>query len=292
MTETGNANDFVSRQVEASRLFFLDHSSEDEFSVVFGGFESCDPDYRIDRRDYPWFALEFVSRGSGKLRLADREEVLQPGSFYVYGPEHPHVIESSKDRPLGKYFVGFKGTGVAKFLKSYEMNPGMISRCLKSEPIRRSFDMLIDRGVRKGRLVHPICASITQQLLMMCRDDAADVTNTDTTAYATYRRVKEYIEANFLTLTKLETIAAACELDAPYLCRLFSRYHDESPYQFLTRLRMTHASRILLETNFTVKTVAAVLGFKDAFHFSRVFKSIQHVAPSRFRQSMHPQRSE
>ena len=78
-------------------------------------------------------------------------------------------------------------------------------------------------------------------------------------------------------------------VDAPYLCRLFARFHDESPYQFLTRLRMEHASRILLESDASVKSVAAALGFKDAFHFSRVFKSVHHVPPSRFRQSMHPQ---
>ena len=35
--------------------------------------------------------------------------------------------------------------------------------------------------------------------------------------------------------------------------------------------------------------VAAMMGFKDAFHFLRVFKSVHHVPPSRFRQSMHPQ---
>jgi AraC-like DNA-binding protein len=52
---------------------------------------------------------------------------------------------------------------------------------------------------------------------------------------------------------------------------------------------MEHASRILLESDASVKSVAAMLGFKDAFHFSRVFKSVHHVPPSRFRQSMHPQ---
>jgi AraC-like DNA-binding protein len=53
---------------------------------------------------------------------------------------------------------------------------------------------------------------------------------------------------------------------------------------------MGDASQMLLAGDITVKAVAETLGFKDAFHFSRVFKSIHHVPPSRFRQSMHPQR--
>ncbi len=289
MNETQDANFYVSHQVESSRLFFLENAEDDDFSVVFGGFESCGPDYRIDRSNFPWYSLEFVSRGAGKLCLGGVNEVLRPGSFFLYGPGMLHQIESLPGSPLGKYFVGFRGPGVEGFLEKYDIRPGYISRCLKGEAIRRAFDTLIDRGVRKSRLAVPLCATITRQLLLMCRDDATDLGNTDTLAFATYTRVKEYIEKNYLGLSKLEAIAKSCDLDGPYLCRLFARFHDESPYQFLTRLRMVHASRILLESDSTVKEVAAALGFKDAFHFSRVFKSVHHAPPSRFRQSMHPQ---
>ncbi|MEX1116998.1 MAG: AraC family transcriptional regulator [Akkermansiaceae bacterium] len=284
-----DANSFISRQVESSRLFFLDAEGDEDFQVVFGGFESCVADYRINRSDFPWYCLEFVSRGAGTLCLGGTTEALQPGSFYLYGPGLPHQIESSAESPLGKFFVGFTGEGVLGFLESYDIKPGLISRCMKGEPIRRAFDTLIDRGVRKSTLARPLCALITRQLLLMCHDDATDLGNTDTLAFATYSRVRKFIEQRFLELRKLDEVAKACELDGPYLCRLFARFHDESPYQFLTRLRMAHASRILLESDATVKEVAAMLGFKDAFHFSRVFKSVHHAPPSRFRQSMRPQ---
>jgi AraC-like DNA-binding protein len=283
------ASAYVSRQVESSRLFFLDAGEDDDFTVVFGGFERCRKDYRIDRKDFPWYSLEFVSRGSGQLQLAGEEHELRPGSFFLYGPALPHRIVSAPDNPLGKYFVGFTGTGIEDLFQQYGLHAGMVARCIKGESVRRAFDILIDRGVRKSKLAIPLCALITRQLLLMCRDDAAEQVNTDSPAYAAYTRVREFIEANFLKLNTLDAVAKACKLEPPYLCRLFSRYHDESPYQFLTRLRMDHASRLLLEGDGTVKSVAMALGFKDAFHFSRVFKSVHHVPPSRFRQSMHPQ---
>ena len=289
MDEIQAANSFISRQVESSRLFFLEDADEVDFTVVFGGFESCGPDYRIDRHNFPWYSLEFVSRGTGTLCMEGETSELRPGSFFLYGPGLHHRIESSAENSLGKYFVGFRGTGVAAFLEKYDFQPGFVSRCLKGEPIRRAFDTLIDRGIRKSRLALPLCVTITHQLLLMCRDDATDFGNTDTLAYVSYSRVKEFIEKNFLQINKLDAIAKACELDGPYLCRLFARFHDESPYQYLTRLRMQHASKILLESHVSVREVAMALGFKDAFHFSRVFKSVHHVPPSRFRQSMHTQ---
>ncbi|MEO5914218.1 MAG: AraC family transcriptional regulator [Luteolibacter sp.] len=289
MKNAQTASSFVSSDVESSRLFFLDLVENEEFSVVFGGFERCAADYRIDRRDFPWYSLEFVSHGEGRLWLGGVEATLIPGSFFVYGPSQFHRIESSRTNPLGKYFVGFTGSGVEAFLESFGMPSGFVSRCPKGELIRRAFDTLIDRGIRKSGLARPLCATITRQLLLMCRDDATDEENTDGAAFATYSRAKEYIERNFIGITTLEGISSGCGIDAPYICRLFARYHDESPYQFLTRLRMEHASRMLLESDAPVKSVAAALGFKDAFHFSRVFKSVHHVPPSRFRQTMHPQ---
>lgn len=288
MSESREAPSYISRQVEDSRLFFLDGGEEDGFAVRCGGFERCRPDYQIDRPGFDWFCLEYVSRGHGRLDLDGASHDLRPGVFYLYGPGIPHRIASSADHPLGKYFVSFQGDGVEAFLAHYSIRPGMVARCHKGEPIRRGFDMLIDRGVRKSRLVGPICSLIVRELLLLCRDDAAEPVNTESPAYTSYSRARDFIEANFLELTTLDAVAKGCRVEAPYLCRLFSRYHDASPYQFLTRLRMDHASRLLLDESASVGSVAAMMGFKDAFHFSRVFKSVHHVPPSRFRKLMHP----
>jgi AraC-like DNA-binding protein len=279
MSDVREAPAYISRQVEESRLFFLDA----------GGYERCRTDYRIDRPGFDWHCLEFVSRGVGRLEMGGAAHELRPGMFFLYGPEVSHRIESSVEQPLGKYFVGFDGPAVEGFLAGYSLIPGMVARCPKSEPIRLAFDMLIDRGVRKSRFAGPICSLIVRELLLMCRDDSAEPVNTGSPAYATYCRARDFIAENHLGLSTLEAISKGCGVEGPYLCRLFSRYHDGTPYQFLTRLRMDHASRLLLDEGATVGSVAVAMGFRDAFHFSRVFKSVHHVPPSWFRKLMYPQ---
>ena len=287
--ETDSLSDpstFLSRQVEASRVFFFDDSEAADFDVRCGGFERSRPDYRIDRPGFPWFLLEFVHAGRGTLMLDGAESVLKPGMFFLYGPGIEHHIESDPGKPLRKYFVGFSGTGADLFLKQYGLHPGMVSQCQKVDPIRRTFDMLIDRGSRNSSYSRPLCTVLVQQLLLMCREDAVDAGSTGTRAYATFRRVKDYITARCLELGSLDAVATACEIDAPYLCRLFARFHDESPYQYLVRLRMQHAASLLLEGSSPIKQVARACGFPDPFHFSRVFKSIHRIPPSRFREAM------
>lgn len=279
---------FVSRQVESSRVFFFDEVAEPSgIDVRCGGLERCRPDYRIERPEFPWYLLEFVAGGRGSVTLGGVTSALKPGVFFLYGPGIPHRIVTHPEKTLVKYFVGFSGPTAAAFLQRWELPLGTLSQCLKPDAIRRAFDSLIDHGSRRSRFSPPLCGALVRQLLLMCREDSVDAGSTDTRAFATFSRAKECIETRFLELGSLEAVATACKLDAPYLCRLFSRFHSESPYQFLTRLRMQHAASLLLESEISVKDAAHASGFPDPFHFSRVFKSIHQVPPSRYRKAMH-----
>jgi AraC-like DNA-binding protein len=282
---------FLSKQVDSSRLFFCDDDDTNDFSVKCGGLERCRPDYRIDRKDFPWFLLEFVLSGRGQVTLDNIATPLKPGVFFLYGPGIEHCIVSDSDEPLVKYFVGFSGAAASRFLKRFHLVPSMVSQCLETEPIRRAFDTLIERGARNSSHAPSICALIVQQLLLMCKEGAVDSGSTETRAYETFNRAKQCIENGYLQFDTLEAVATTCKIDAPYLCRLFARFHDESPYQFLIRLRMQHAAMLLLEGIQQVKDIALACGYTDHFHFSRVFKSVHRVAPSHFRVAMHAKQS-
>ena len=82
---------------------------------------------------------------------------------------------------------------------------------------------------------------------------------------------------------ELEQVARECHVDRAYLCRLFRRYDQQTPYRFLMRLKMNLAAERLQHPGVLVKQVAAQLGFDDPFHFSRTFKSMFGVSPQRFR---------
>ena len=62
---------FVSRQVTEARRFYLNLKppAGHSLTVVCGGWESCAPDFRVERTDFPFLCLEFVAGGSGSLLL-------------------------------------------------------------------------------------------------------------------------------------------------------------------------------------------------------------------------------
>ncbi|GAA5479228.1 HTH-type transcriptional activator Btr [Haloferula helveola] len=273
----------MSRQVESSRLFWFNPDGE-SCSVVSGGYECCASDYRIERPGFQWYSLEFVVGGRGKLKLGDRETALRPGVGFIYGPGVPHEIVSDSEHHLRKYFAVFRGDGFSELLEKLELPAGSLFESTRIDAMRRALDEMISRGERRSKWSHELCDLLVRQALVMAKEDAIDAGLADTRAFRTFCRVRDFIEDNHLKVTTLEEIARSCELDAAYLCRLFSRFQDETPYQCLTRLRMEHAARRLLEGDVSVKQVSEELSFSDPFHFSRVFKSVHRVPPSRFRQ--------
>ena len=67
-----------------------------------------------------------------------------------------------------------------------------------------------------------------------------------------------------------------------HLRALFEKWVGESPKRFHTRCRIDQAKRLFREQNLSVAEVGFHVGFADVHHFSRVFKQITGVAPSRY----------
>ena len=82
---------------------------------------------------------------------------------------------------------------------------------------------------------------------------------------------------------QVATLAAQANVSPSHFFALFKSRMGSTPMDYFTRLRMQRACRLLEATSLSVKEVAAVLGYNDQFYFSRVFKSVNGVAPSEYR---------
>jgi transcriptional regulator GlxA family with amidase domain len=82
---------------------------------------------------------------------------------------------------------------------------------------------------------------------------------------------------------QISTLAAQASVSPSHYFALFKRQMGTAPMDYFIRLRMNHARQLLDSTCFSVKEVAATMGYDDPFYFSRVFKSVHRVAPAEYR---------
>lgn len=276
---------FFSSDVARARRFYLDlkPAIHRKLTLVCGGLEHCTADYAIRRTEFPFFAIEYVARGAGKVKFRRKSFSLKPGTVFSYGPGVPHEITGDRDFPLVKYFVDFSGKNAPGLLKSCNLPAGEVAQVFPPNALALLFDELLLTGATSGRQNPDLCSRLLECLTLKIASANVPIECLGTLAFATYQQSRRHIERNFLNLHTLEQVASQCHMDKAYLCRLFQRYDHQSPYQFLLRLKMNDAAERLQQPGALVKQVAEKMGFSDPFHFSRVFRKVLGVSPAAFR---------
>lgn len=275
---------FISRQVSKSAYYFfdLDPKPAASLQIVCGGWERCLPHYRIDRADFPYFSLELVAAGKGTLTLDGRRFRLVPGTAFHYGPGIVHHIASDPEDPLEKYFVDFVGDAARNMLAEVPFTKLEPLYLAGSDPFVKRFEELQTHSRSRSGRAERLCSVLTELLVLQVAETAVPIDHGRSAAWLSFDRCRRYIEEHYVTLMTLDEVSTGCNLDKPYICRLFKRFGRETPYRMLMRLKMDRAAELLLHSNLMVKQVAAAVGFRDPYHFSRVFKRVRGLSPTDF----------
>lgn len=272
---------FVSRQTQHARRYYLDLNPDrsEALVVVCGGVERMKPDYVVSRDDFPYFAIEIVAEGTGSLRLNDHEFTLTPGAAFAYGPGLRHRIQNLSVEGMRKYYLDFVGRDALGLLQSaglHRCRPVLVSR------VRELTDLLDTIGGEAREdspVARQICSGLLRVLLLKIGQRQVSPGPDVPGSFQTYERARSHMEQNYLTLSRVDEVAAACQITPIYLSRLFHRFSGTGAYRFLLRLRMNFAAERLLVDGRRVKEVAEELHYADAFQFSRAFKRVHGVPP-------------
>lgn len=81
----------------------------------------------------------------------------------------------------------------------------------------------------------------------------------------------------------LESVADELKLNSSYLSRAFKKEMNENFSEYLVRIRIEHAQKLLAETAMRTYAVAEAVGFGDAHYFSQVFKKKCGMSPAEYR---------
>lgn len=85
---------------------------------------------------------------------------------------------------------------------------------------------------------------------------------------------------NELSVAELARMSGITEA---YFRRLFNAKFGISPKEYINRLRIRYAKRLLESGDFSVNTVATLCGYREPCHFSREFKKHTGISPSKFK---------
>ena len=92
----------------------------------------------------------------------------------------------------------------------------------------------------------------------------------------------KYIQFNYSHDISVDDIAKAVGVSRSHLYRVFMSNVGQSPIDYLTHYRISEACSLLKNSTLSIAEIAVSVGFFDQFYFSRVFKKVQKVPPSKY----------
>ncbi|EGO64760.1 response regulator [Acetonema longum] len=99
-------------------------------------------------------------------------------------------------------------------------------------------------------------------------------------------RASEYIRQNCQRNVSLEEVAKLVHLSPFYFSRLFKQEKGCNFVDFLTRMRVDKAKRMLQNAEHTIVRIAAASGYQDASYFCRVFRQEVGMTPTQYRSQL------
>ncbi|MCM0649549.1 AraC family transcriptional regulator [Clostridium swellfunianum] len=93
----------------------------------------------------------------------------------------------------------------------------------------------------------------------------------------------EYINNHYNEEISLDKLSKNHYLSPVYLSKVFKEETGDSPINYLINLRLDKAKELLEKGSLSIKAVAKLVGYNDAYYFSKLFKKHFGISPSKLK---------
>lgn len=206
---------------------------------------------------------EYTCNGKNYISNIDNLMILPRGSFYEWvctKEGHFCIIEFQCECTHNEIF-SFSLPNGNIFLKKFrdiEHRSTLKKPMYKTESIKDLYEILLK-----------LCSSTATQYI------PSDKTRKIAPAI-------EYIAKNYNKNIKNDELAMVSGLSTVYFRKLFTQIYGTSPIAYIQNLRIKKAKEMLKSDYGNITDIALSLGFANVYEFSRAFKKVTGIPPSKY----------
>ncbi|MGH9354105.1 MAG: helix-turn-helix domain-containing protein [Terriglobia bacterium] len=246
------------------------------------------PHWKLERHRHKYFQMIYFLSGSGRFFLDDREYPISHDTVFLIKPQQIHGLNA--------------GSTVKTLDIKFMVNEPPLRRSLmqahsfieeKDSLIPHLFERIRWEGERKGFLFRELCRTyLIQMLILYLREDRGrlakethvvderqELLENDLVS----RKAIEFVKAHYAEDLSLEQLARHVGVSDRHLRHRFKESVGFSPMRYLACYRIDAAKNLISYSNYALKVVAELVGFKNVHHFTRVFREVTGESPGAWR---------
>lgn len=267
------------------KTFTLNHTDNIELNLYQYGEENCHKGHRFGPAVRQHYLFHYVISGTGTFYS-------EFGAFPVGAWEgfliHPHEVTTycadNRD-PWHYMWLEVDGLIAARIFEECHLSrqsPVYRPNLNKDDSSASGYlRQIVEHGDEHPLKVQGLCYLFFSSLISNTPGEKASLPD-DKTRHL--QRAIKKIENRYHEHLTVDSLAAYCNINRSYLCRLFKGAYGIGPREYLLNFRMNIAVSLLKNSATAIKVVGISVGYENQLHFSKAFRKLYGVSPAKWRQ--------
>lgn len=265
---------------------FLQTRSGEGVRLGFCGRVLCPLGWSMPARfweNLPDFDLWYVWAGRGRMRTRCGEMDLRPGVCFWMRPGGMYAATQKPGSRLGVNYIHFQTVPGRSHHAAAAQLPEIFYPS-NLDFVDATMRRIVELSNRSREGAEDLLATLLRVLLW--EERTASTQPASETISREQRQIIEQIAAEMCQRPREDSVNALARqagYGADHFGRLFRAVMGVSPKTYLIEIRLRNARQLLAESNLKIDAVAAQLGYRNVYFFSRQFAQKTGWTPSAYR---------
>lgn len=250
------------------------------------GSAKYDGDWLSIPHTHSYTELFYIIGGDGQFRIDDALFPVHAHQLVVVNPNVNHTEVSNAAHPLEYIVVGVEGLE----LKPDQEQDGRFSifTFSASDEVLHCMRSLLRELENRYPEYETVCQAYLE-ILIIRLNRQVEFSPVSLPQNPNLNRqcasVRRYIDAHYKEKLTLEQLAGEANVNKYYLAHAFKMEFGVSPISYMNACRITESKRLLVESDWSLIQIAAMLGYSSPSYFSQSFHRAEGISPQAYRKA-------
>ena len=256
---------------------FGDKASE-AIEVCDAGFEECEPGHAYGPAVRTYYLLHFVKSGKGRFTVGGKEYEINKNTAFLIRPGVVTYYCADETEPWQYAWLGFRGTESGALIDSTLGDRDDVFAI----PAELIYELeAVIKTADATEMIYPLTGLCYKMLGRIRSERKPKHQRPDIVKSAT-----RFIEYNYFRPFDVTRLAEELGMSRAHFTTVFTAAMGVSPYNYLTRYRISKAESLLkTDSDLTITEIAYSVGFSSIERFSEMFKKYAGASPLVYRKS-------
>jgi AraC-like DNA-binding protein len=256
------------------------------YYVQSAGRYYCLPGFYEEHSAYNSFLILVTLDGKGSLYYRGKEYLLNKGQVVFISCLDKHCYSTFEKNVWETLWVNFNGSESRSYFEMIYKNYGPVINLNKVSDIPKNMDQILKMLEYKDLRLDIINSKILVDILTELLLDSLKVNTNEFEMPDTVKKAVAIIESSFNQPIDLDSLSREICISKFHLSKLFKKYTNFSPYEYLIKYRINYAKNLLKNTNIPIHAISLEIGFESVSHFIKIFHQYEETTPLKFRMQL------